>query len=143
VRRLVVFVVVQALAVSTSMSSSLHVHQYFGHDHPDHHHGPAAHRHDHPAVVDRDHHADPADDEPAAWQAERCEPGQHAVSVSMSCACIAHGHVDFAELYGPTVAVPGAPIRSAVQFTDVRVHGPPFDGRIPARAPPVPSRLIT
>jgi hypothetical protein len=139
VRRLVAVVLVQALAVSTSIASSLHVHEYLGHDHPDHHHGPAAHDHDHPATVDRDHHTLPGEDHPA-WQADPCDPSRHAVSVSMSCACIPQAHVDLAELPGPTLAVAGAPIRSAVPFTDVRVHGPPFDARPPSRAPPLTPR---
>jgi hypothetical protein len=136
VRRIVALVLVQALVVSTSMASSLHVHEYVGHDHPGHHHGPAAHDHDHPATADRDHHTLAGEDRPA-WQAEPCEPGRHAVSVSMSCACIPQAHVDLAELPGPTLAVPSAPIRSAVPFTDVRVHGPPFDAGTPSRAPPL------
>jgi hypothetical protein len=36
VRRLVAFLLAQALIVSTSVASSLHVHEYVGHDHPDH-----------------------------------------------------------------------------------------------------------
>jgi hypothetical protein len=55
----------------------------------------------------------------------------------MGCARIPQAHVDLAELPGPTFAVPGAPIRSAVPITDVRVHGPPFDARTPSRAPPL------
>jgi hypothetical protein len=136
VRRLVAFLLAQALMVSTFVASSLHVHEYVGHDHPDHHHGPAAHDHDHPATTDRDHHSHEENEDHPAWQADACEPGRHAVSVSMSCACILQAHVDLAELPGPTVGVPSAPIRSTVPFTEVRVHGPPFDARIPARAPP-------
>jgi hypothetical protein len=30
-----------------------------------------------------------------------------------------------------------APVHSAVAVTEVRVHGPPFDPRIPSRAPPL------
>ena len=137
-RQLVAFVLVQALAVSTSMASSLHVHEYVGHDHPDHHHGPAAHDHDGLATTDPDHHADAGDEDHPAWQADPCEPGRHAVAVSMGCACVLQAHVDLAELPGPTIVVPSAPIRSAVPFTDVRVHGPPFDPRTPSRAPPPP-----
>ena len=116
--------------------SSLHVHEYKGHDHPDHHHGPAAHDHDHPATADQDHHSLAGEDAPA-WHADPCEPGRHAVGVSMTCACIPQAHVDLAELPGPTIAFPSAPVRSTVPFTDVRVHGPPFDARTPSRAPPL------
>jgi len=138
VRRLVAVVLVQALAVSTSMASSLHVHEYIGHDHPDHHHGPAAHEHNHPATVEGDHHhARAGDEDQPAWQDDPCEPGRHAVAVRMGCACIPQAHVDLAELPGPTLAVQGTPNRSAVPITDVRVHGPPLDARIRARAPPL------
>ena len=140
-RRLVAFVLIQALAASTSMGSSLHVHEYIGHDHPDHHHGPATHEHQHDraALDDRDHHGLAAgeEDDHQAWQADPCEPGRHAVAVGGVCACIPQAHVDLAELTGPAVVALGAPIRSTVPFTDVRVHGPPFDARTPARAPPV------
>src|SRR5688572_22365501 len=117
------------------MASSLHVHEYIGHDHPDHHHGPAVHDHDHPATADRDHHDDEDRDHPA-WQADPCEPGRHAVTIGAACACIPRAQVDLAELPGPAVVLAGAPIRSTVPFTDVRVHGPPFGARTPARAPP-------
>ena len=42
-RRLLAFVLIQALVVSTAVGASLHVHEPLGHDHPDHHHGPATH----------------------------------------------------------------------------------------------------
>jgi hypothetical protein len=138
VRRFVGFLLVLAVVVSsTSMASSLHIHEYVGHDHPDHHHGPAAHDHDYPATPDGDHDAEPGDDDHASLRANPCNPGRHAVGVSIGCACILQAHVDLAELPGPTIIVQSAPVRSAVPFTDVRVHGPPFDPRIPARAPPL------
>jgi hypothetical protein len=137
VRRLVAFALVQALAVSTSMASSLHVHEYVGHDHPEHHHGPAAHDHHDLAPADQDDHTDAGDEDHLAWQADPCEAGRHAVVVSMGCAWIMHGHIDLAELPGLTIVVASATIRSALPFTDVRVHGPPFDPRIPSRAPPL------
>ena len=137
-RRIVALVLVQALAVSTSMVSSLHVHEYVGHDHPNHHHGPAAH--DHPRAADSDHHSPAGGEDHPAWQADACEPGRHAVSMSMSCACIPQAHIDLAELPGPAIAVPSATIHHAVPFTDVRVHGPPFDARTSPRAPPLTHR---
>ena len=135
-RRLVAFLLAQALVVSTSAASPLHVHEYVGHDHPAHHHGPAAHEHHDLAPADQDHHPDTGDEDHLVWQADPCEPGRHAVAVSMGCACIIQAHIDLAELPGPTIVVASAPIRSAVPFTDVRVHGPPFDPRTPSRAPP-------
>jgi hypothetical protein len=70
-------------------------------------------------------------------QADSCGPGQHAVAVTMGCAQVPQLHVDIAELPGPSVLVPAAPVHSGVAVTDVRVHGPPFDPRIPSRAPPL------
>jgi hypothetical protein len=137
VRRLVAFALIQALAVSTSMAASLHVHEYLGHDHPDHHHGPASHDHQQPPTVDRDHHAHADDEDHPAWQADPCEPGRHATGVSMTCACVPQAHVDLAEVPQLSLVRPIAPARAAVAVIDVRVHGPPFDARIPARAPPV------
>lgn len=134
-RRLVAFLLAQSLIASTSVASSLHVHEYVGHDHPDHHHGPAVH--DHPGTADRDHHGHADDEAHPAWEADPCGPGRHAVAVSIGCASVPPMNVDLAELPGPTLAVPSSPIRSAVPFTDVRVHGPPFDARTASRAPPV------
>jgi hypothetical protein len=70
-------------------------------------------------------------------QADSCDPGRHAVGVSMGCAYVPQVHVDVAERPGPPTARPSASIRPVVPVTDVRVHGPPFDPRIPSRAPPV------
>jgi hypothetical protein len=136
VRRLVAVVLAQALVASSAVGSSLHVHEYLGHDHPDHHHGPAAHDHEHSTFVELDHHSAALEDHELAVRAESCDPGRHAVSVSMACASVTQVHVDLAEQLGPRTVVPSVPIRSAIPITDVRVHGPPFDARIPSRAPP-------
>jgi hypothetical protein len=37
----------------------------------------------------------------------------------------------------PTFMVPSLPSKPAVRPRDVRAHGPPFDIRIPSRAPPL------
>ena len=134
-RRLVACALVQALVVSTAMGASLHVHEYLGHVHPEHHHGPASHEHHQAAIADDHHHDDPEDHGLPVLQADSCDPGHHTVAVTMSCAQVPPLHVDIAELPGPTVVVPAALLQSAVPVTDVRVHGPPFDSRIPARAP--------
>ena len=119
--RLVALVLAQALVVSSAMASSLHVHEYLGHDHPDHHHGPANHKHDHPAVADRDHHSTAAhDDDHPTVGGESCDPGRHAVAVTMGCAQVPQVHVDIAELPGPTIAAPTAPIRSATRHRRTR-----------------------
>jgi hypothetical protein len=136
VRRLVGLLLAHSLVVSSAMASSMHVHEYADHDHPEHHHGLASHEHKHAAPAEQDHHS-PADDDHPAFQAESCDPGRHAVATTLGRAQIPHAHVDLGELPGPTFIVPAAPIRSATPVVDVRVHGPPFDARVPARAPPL------
>jgi hypothetical protein len=116
--------------------ASLHVHEYLGHDHPEHHHGPASHEH-HQAIADDDHHEETEDHGLPAFQADSCDPGHHAVAVTMGCAQVSQLQIAIAELPSPTVVVPAAPVQSVVPVRDVRVHGPPFDSRIPARAPPI------
>lgn len=133
-RPLVALVLGCALVASSTTASSLHIHEYAGHDHPDHHHGPAAHEHDHSEPVHPEHHAD---DHQPAIEAESCNPSRHAVSFSIGCIYVPQMQVVLAELPGPPVALQSGPMRSAVPITDVRVHGPPFDARIPSRAPPV------
>ena len=136
-RRLAALVLAHALVASSAMGSSLHVHEYVGHDHPDHHHGPASHEHHHAALADQWHHAPEVDEDHPALRAEPCDPGRHAVAVTMGCAHVPQMHVDLADVPGPAIVVPPAPIRSATPVTDVRVHGPPFDLGIPSRAPPL------
>ena len=135
-RRFVALVLASAVAVSSAAVSRLHVHEYVGHDHPDHHHGPAIHEHEHSPSLEPGHHTAEADHQPGI-DAESCDPGHHAVSVTTACAYTQYAHADLAELPGPAVFAPSGPMRSALPITDVRVHGPPFDPRIPSRAPPV------
>ena len=140
-RRVMALVLAQALVALSTMGSSLHVHEYVGHDHPDHHHGPANHGHEHSPTADRDHHgsdhhAIADDDHGSTIEAESCDPGRHAVDVAMVCTYVPQVHVDVAELPSPGINVPSAPVRSATSVADVRVHGPPFAARIPPRAPP-------
>jgi hypothetical protein len=138
VRRLVAFVLVQTLVVSTAMGSSVHVHEYIGHDHPDHHHGPASHEHHHSALaVQDDHHSDAVDADHPVMEGETCDAGRHAVAITLGCAQVPQLQVDIADLPGSTVLVPIAPVRSIASVTEVRVHGPPRDLRVPARAPPL------
>jgi hypothetical protein len=137
VRRLVAFVLMQALVVSTATVSSLHVHEYFGHDHPEHHHGPASHEHHDPDLPDSDHHVASVAEGQAEIEPEPCDPGRHAVAVTLGCAHVPQIHIEIAEVAGPTVVAPIAPIGSATPITDLRVHGPPSHVRIPSRAPPL------
>ena len=137
VRRLVALVLAPALVISSTMVSSLHVHEYIGHDHPAHHHGPASHEHGHSSEVDQAHDSPSAEENRPSVNAESCDPGRHAVAVKMGCAQLPQVHVDLGELPRPTIVVPSAPIRSAPPIRDVRVHGPPFAGRIHSRGPPL------
>jgi hypothetical protein len=130
-------------------AASLHVHDYADHDHPQHHHGPASHEHEHGR-----HDESPASSsmhtrglerhEPAGNLLESCDPGRHTIAVKMSCAPSPQLHLGLAELSG-SVSIPlPAPARVMRSFRDIRVHGPPFDPRIPSRAPPLtPPRLIS
>lgn len=141
-RRIVALALVQALVASTAIASSLHVHEYVGHDHPDHHHGPASHEHRQSAQDDHDHHSEEteargAEDDHFAAPDEACDPGRHAVSITLGCAQVPQVNIDVADVPGPSLFAPRAPIRSVAPVIDVRVHGPPLDIRIPARAPPV------
>jgi hypothetical protein len=138
VRRLLALVLIQALVVSTALGASLHVHEYAGHDHPEHHHGPASHEHHQAAIADDDHHQETEDHGLLAFHADSCDPGRHAVAVTMGCAQVPQLQIVIAELPSPTVVVPAAPVQSVAPVTDVRVHGPPFDPRIRSRAPPLP-----
>ena len=145
VQRLLASLLAGALVAAPGALSSLHVHEYAGHDHPTHHHGPASHEHgDHTSPLDQpdpDHDITPDRQEAPTARVESCDPGGHAVAVKMGSAQLPHLHFDFAEGAGPTRVAPPAPLQTPVGITDVRVHGPPFDPRIPSRAPPLPHRV--
>ncbi|HET7695078.1 MAG TPA: hypothetical protein VFK57_05165 [Vicinamibacterales bacterium] len=132
-RRLIAMVLAAALVTATAAAASLHVHEYAGHDHPEHHHGLAAHRH---AAAAPPHADRRLDDHGPHFEAISCDAGRHAVTARTVCASVPSVEVAVAELPGPALAVPAAPARSALPITDVRVHGPPAPGRLPARAPP-------
>ena len=125
-----------ALVVSAT-ASSLHVHEYVGHDHPNHHHGPSIHGHEHPPAPEVDHHAGEKDDHGQVIEPESCDPGRHTVSVGVAAAFVRHVEMDFVEGPGPVIVMPGAPGRSAMPVTDLRAHGPPAHVLIPSRAPPL------
>jgi hypothetical protein len=144
VRRLVACALVQALVVSTAAGASLHVHEHLGHDHPEHHHGPASHEHHHAAIADEDHHDETEDHDLPTLRADSCDSGQHAVVVRMGCAQVPPLHVDIAELTGPPILVPAAPVESVALsrmcvFT-VRRSILEFP---PASRPSLPPRLTT
>ena len=130
-------VLVQALAVSTATGSSLHVHEYSGHDHPEHHHGPASHEHYAPGLPESDDHVASGDEDHPEMAALPCDPGRHAVELTLGRSHVAQIHIEIADAAGPAVAAPLAATGSATPITDVRVHGPPSHVRIPSRAPPL------
>jgi hypothetical protein len=136
VQRFLAHLLGTAVLATAGQVPALHTHVYRDHDHPEHHHGVAAHEH-HPAR----HHDDPDDH----WSnLESCDPGQHAVSLTMGCASVPPSQVVDADVPCPTLREFLVPIRSVVDRRDVRVHGPPPRSRIPARAPPITiPRLIT
>ena len=136
VRRLIGLLLANSLVVSPAMASSMHVHQYAEHDHQEHHHGPASHEHEPSAPAEQDHHS-ATDEDHQAFQAESCNPGRHAVATALGCAQVPRAYVDVGELPAPTTIAPAAPVQSATPVVDVRVHGPPVDARIRARAPPL------
>jgi len=131
------FVLVQAVLASTGTVSPIHVHEYAGHDHPDHDHGPASHEHRHPPVAEHEKLAWGVDQDQPELQAGSCDPGRHAVAVTMGCAHVPRVHVDIADLPGPTMRSPAPSGGRAASVVDIRVHGPPSETRILPRAPPV------
>jgi hypothetical protein len=142
VRRLLSFVLAVIVAVCSATISSPHVHAYGGHDHPEHQHGPASHGHEHhhgsAATPAHDHH-DAHEDvgHIASVRIEACDAGDHAIRVPGAVAPVPQAHVQLAVLSSLIVVPPVAPARLGFAPLDVRVHGPPQDTRLPARAPPL------
>jgi hypothetical protein len=127
VHRVVTILLGFVLVSTGGQVSALHIHAYTDHDHPEHHHGFAAHEH-HRSVR---HHDDDV------VHLETCDPGQHAVSLTMGCAPVPRVHVIDAECASPAAVESLVPFRSVHHFTDVRVHGPPLLAQAPPRAPPL------
>jgi hypothetical protein len=119
------------LASAAGQVSLLHIHLYSDHDHPEHHHGLAAHEHNRPA----EHHDDGDHDQ--AVHLESCDPGQHAIALTMACG--PQPPTQASDGVGRSLILDGllAPIRSVTELTDVRVHGPPPLTEAPPRAPPL------
>jgi hypothetical protein len=124
----------------------LHVHVYVRHDHPDHHHGPAAHGHgathhhhgDHETLYGterRGSRAGHADEQTTVFDA--CNPGDHAVQFVFTCI-----RADAYPVLHLTSIVSG-PLAPTVEGwwrvapSDVRAHSPPRLTDGPLRAPPV------
>ncbi len=123
------------LASTSGHVSALHIHAYTDHDHPEHHHGLAAHEHNRPAQ----HHDDDDDDGDGdeAVHLESCDPGQHAVALTMGCTPLPPAHAIDGVCPNLILAALLVPIRSVNEVTDIRVHGPPPLTHAPPRAPPL------
>jgi len=129
VRRVVAILLGVALVSTVGQASALHTHAYTDHDHPEHHHGLAAHEH---------HQSAPHQDEgDAGMHLESCDPGQHTVSFVMGCASLPQMHAIDAEFESLSIVEPLAPLRSISEVTDTRVHGPPPRTQAAPRAPPL------
>jgi hypothetical protein len=125
VRRLLAALVGVCLLSVTGQGAALHVHLYGDHDHPEHHHGPAAH-----------HHATGSPRDDSGVRLEQCDPAQHVVSLTLAL--------------NPTPSVPAPAAEPVTLVTlmgdlyscgyvpliDLREHGPPSAGRSSPRAPP-------
>jgi hypothetical protein len=129
VQRFVTILLGFVMASASGQVSPLHIHQYTGHDHPEHHHGLAAHEH-HRSVPHQDNDDDVVHMEP-------CDPGQHAVSITMGSAPLPQANALDVECANPSVLELLVPLRSVHRFADVRVHGPPPLTQVPPRAPPL------
>lgn len=127
VRRLVAILLGLAVVSSAGLMPATHIHRYADHDHPEHHHGPAIHEH-------RRAQALPNDGLP---QWTTCDPGQHAVSLTVGCAAVPLTQIVEAESSSATVLPSLVRLQPARELTDVRVHGPPPRTQAPPRAPPL------
>jgi hypothetical protein len=128
VRRLLAIAVAFVFVGVVGRASPLHTHAYSGHDHREHNHGPAAHAH-----AQAPAHHDEGDDSP---HFDTCDPGQHAVPVTIGAAPLPHADSFHAESSNARIVARLVLVRSANTLTDVRVHGPPSLRHVPTRAPP-------
>ena len=135
VYRSVAILLALVLASTSGQVSALHIHAYTDHDHPEHDHGLAAHEHQPPAR----HHDDDEDviHEDDVIRLESCDPGQHAVSITMGSAPLPQVHAIDGESATPATVAPLVQLRSEHHVTDVRVHGPPTRTQAAPRAPPL------
>jgi hypothetical protein len=127
VHRVLALLLIPALTATSGVVSLLHTHAYTDHDHPEHHHGPAAHGHD----------AEPAPPDGGTAHLESCDPGKHAMSFAFVWASPPQVHAVDAELRLPATPRVEMHIERSVRHADVRVHGPPPRTLSSPRAPPV------
>jgi hypothetical protein len=127
VHRVLALLLIPALITTSGVVSLLHTHVYDDHDHPEHHHGLAAH----------EHHAEPAHPDDGTAHLEGCDPGQHTVSFAFVCATPPQAQAVDAVIELPASLIPEARVERAVGYADVRVHGPPPRTQSSPRAPPL------
>jgi hypothetical protein len=127
VRGVLALLLIPALNAISAAGSLLHTHAYTDHDHPEHHHGLAAHEH-------RGMPAHPLD---GTARLEGCDPARHAIAIGATCVTPAQGHAAGAEAIVPSSADPALRIERLARLSDVRVHGPPFRAHASTRAPPL------
>lgn len=125
--RLIATLLGLALIAGSADVSALHIHAYIEHDHPEHHHGLAAH----------EHQATRAHSEDDTVHLEGCDPSQHTISLVFVCAAPPQAQAVDAEFVTPAIAAPELHLHPAVDITDVRVHGPPLSAQASPRAPPL------
>jgi hypothetical protein len=127
VHRALASLLIPALIATSGVVPLLHTHAYNDHDHPEHHHGLAAH----------EHFSESAHPDDGIAHLEGCDPGKHAVSLAFVCASPPQVHAVDADLTLPATPRVEMHIERSVRHTDVRVHGPPPRTQSSPRAPPV------
>jgi hypothetical protein len=139
VRRSLAVLLAAALSLAPVAATSLHVHTYVGHDHPEHHHGPAVHdHHSFPLAPHADHETvDSHDEAGTAVTPDACDPGDHAAAVKIACADRSAVHATLAELPRRPIVSPSMRPSRPLAITDTRAHSPPAGPCLPARAPPL------
>lgn len=127
VHRSLALLLIAAVIATPGISSWLHTHAYDGHDHPEHHHGLAAHQ----------HHVAHSRTEEGTAHLGRCDPGMHVVHFVYVCATPPQVQGVDAELRLPDLPVPQSRIQGTIRHADLRAHAPPPRTDASPRAPPL------
>lgn len=123
-----------AALLASRPASMQHVHVYEGHDHPEHHHGPAAHSHE---QADPHRHHDEIPAATSGHRLESCDPGEHVVPVVFTCVSPTAQQAPLADVAVVGRVNPPDVVRCCATLSDVRAHSPPRLTDAPLRAPPV------
>lgn len=127
VRRVLAVLLISALTALSGAGSRLHTHAYTDHDHPEHHHGLAAHG----------HHAVPVHPADGAVHLDGCDPGNHTISFPSLCAAVPHVDAAIAEFCVAALPAPDFQRWRILGYEDLRTHAPPIHRQDSPRAPPV------